>query len=261
VSSPAEYVKPLEGKVAVVTGGASGIGLAISRRLARDGAKVAIFDLNVEGAKEAAAAIEAAGAEAIGCGVDVASRAQLEEGAATVRSTFGPISILVNNAGIEGIVAFADMDIEFWDRIFAINITGTFHCTQVVLPDMVEAGWGRIVNVSSSSAQRGAKNMVAYASTKGAMISFTRSLALELGGQGITVNNVPPGFIETPMLHATIDSGRFPENFLETQIGQTPVGRSGQPDDIAAAVAFLASPDAGYITGQTLGVNGGRITS
>jgi len=261
VSSPAEYVRPLEGKVAVVTGGASGIGLAISQRLARDGAKVAIFDLNVEGAEKAAAEIEASGAKALGCGVDVASRDQLEAGVATVRSTWGPISILVNNAGIEGIVPFADTDIEFWDRIFAVNITGTFHCTQVVLPDMVEAGWGRIINVSSSSAQRGAKNMVAYASTKGAMISFTRSLALELGGQGITVNNVPPGFIETPMLRATVDSGRFPENFMETQIAQTPVGRSGQPEDIAAAVAFFASPDAGYITGQTLGVNGGRIPS
>jgi 2-hydroxycyclohexanecarboxyl-CoA dehydrogenase len=252
VTSPAEYVRPLEGKVAVVTGGASGIGLAISQRLARDGAKVAIFDLNVRGAEQAAAEIEASGATALGCGVDVASRQQLEAGVATVRSTWGPISILVNNAGIEGIVPFADTDIEFWDRIFAVNITGTFHCTQVVLPDMVEAGWGRIVNVSSSSAQRGAKNMVAYASTKGAMISFTRSLALELGGQG---------FIETPMLRATVDSGRFPENFMESQIAQTPVGRSGQPQDIAAAVAFLASPDAGYITGQTLGVNGGRIPS
>jgi NAD(P)-dependent dehydrogenase (short-subunit alcohol dehydrogenase family) len=261
MTSPADYSRPLEGKVAVVTGGASGIGLAISRRLARDGAKVVIFDLDVEGASRAAAEIEGTSGAALACGVDVASREQLAAGVVAAHDAFGPVSILVNNAGIEGIVPFGEMETEFWDRIFAVNITGAFHCTQLLLPDMVAAGWGRIVNVSSSSAQRGAKNMVAYSATKGAMISFTRSLALELGGQGITVNNVPPGFIETPMLHATIDSGRFPADFLNLQIAQTPVGRAGRPEDIAAAVAFLASPDAGYITGQTLGVNGGRITS
>jgi len=142
-----------------------------------------------------------------------------------------------------------------------VNITGSFHCTQLVVPDMIEEGWGRIINISSSSAQRGSRGMVAYSASKGAMISFTRSLALELGKQGITVNNVPPGFIETPMLHKSIDQGRFPKGFMEAQIEQTPVGRAGQPEDIAAAVAFLASPDAGYITGQTFGVNGGRAPS
>jgi NAD(P)-dependent dehydrogenase (short-subunit alcohol dehydrogenase family) len=261
VTSSAALAEPLEGKIAIVTGGASGIGLAISQRLARDGAKVAILDLDATSAERAAADIAAGGGTAIACGVDVASREQIEAGVAEVRDQLGPVAILVNNAGIDGITPFAQTDPAFWDRIFAINITGTFHCTQVVLPDMVEAGWGRIVNVSSSSAQRGSKNMVAYSATKGAMISFTRSLALELGGQGITVNNVPPGFIETPMLHKSIDSGRFPAGFLDAQIALTPVGRAGRPEDIAAAVAFLASPDASYITGQTLGVNGGRIPS
>jgi NAD(P)-dependent dehydrogenase (short-subunit alcohol dehydrogenase family) len=249
------------GRVAVVTGGASGIGLGISRRLAHDGAHVAIFDLDAAGAERAAADIEAAGGTAMACTVDVADRNQVEAAVAQVRSRFGPIAILVNNAGIECVTPFVSMDVDTWARVFDVNMTGTFHCTQVALPDMLEAGWGRVINVSSSSAQRGARGMVAYSSSKGAMISFTRSLALELGGTGITVNNVPPGFIETPMLHKSIDSGRFPEGFLETQIQQTPVGRAGQPEDMAAAVAFLARPEASYITGQTLGVNGGRIPS
>jgi NAD(P)-dependent dehydrogenase (short-subunit alcohol dehydrogenase family) len=250
-----------DGKVAVVTGGASGIGLGISERLARGGAKLAIFDLDEAGAAAAAAGISGEGGAAIACPVDVASRSDIDAAVDEVRRKLGPVAILVNNAGIESIEPFQTTDPVTWDRIFAVNITGAFHCTQAVLPDMIDAGWARIVNVSSSSAQRGSRAMVAYSSSKGAMISFTRSLALELGGQGITVNNVPPGFIETPMLHKSIDSGRFPAGFLEAQIAQTPVGRAGQPEDIAAAVAFLASEEAGYITGQTLGVNGGRIPS
>jgi NAD(P)-dependent dehydrogenase (short-subunit alcohol dehydrogenase family) len=253
------WVRPLEGKNAVVTGGASGIGLAVSERLARDGANVAIFDLDAPGAQQAADRLTASGQTVIACAVDVSDRAQIERSVEEVRAQLGPIQILVNNAGMECIVPFASMDEATWDRVFAVNITGTFHCTQVVLSDMLEAGWGRIINISSSSAQRGSRGMVAYSASKGAMISFTRSLALELGGQGITVNNIPPGFIETPMLHKSVDQGRFPEGFIEAQIQQTPVGRAGRPMDIAAAAAFLASDDAGYITGQTIGVNGGRF--
>jgi len=145
------------------------------------------------------------------------------------------------------------------DRVIAVNLMGVLQCTQAVVPDMIEQGWGRIVNISSSSAQRGAKGMGVYAATKGAVISLTRALALEFGPLGITVNNVPPGFIETPMLHKAFDSGQFGPNGLKNQIEATPVRRAGTPGDIAAAVAFLASPDAGYVTGQTIGVNGGRV--
>jgi NAD(P)-dependent dehydrogenase (short-subunit alcohol dehydrogenase family) len=225
--------KPLAGKNAIVTGGAAGIGRAISERLARDGARVAIFD--------------------------VSDRSSVERAVTATREQLGPVTVLVNNAGIDCIEPFTSLDVATWERIFAVNMTGTFHCTQLVVSDMIEAGWGRIVNISSSSAQRGSRGMSAYSASKGAMISFTRSLALELGPHGITVNNIPPGFIETPMLHKQLDEGRFPPGFMDTQIQQTPVGRAGQPEDIAAACAFLASPDAGYITGQTFGVNGGRL--
>jgi 2-hydroxycyclohexanecarboxyl-CoA dehydrogenase len=252
---------PLDGRNAIVTGGASGIGLAISLRLAHDGAAVAIFDQDGEAADLVASEINSSGGHAVAYTVDVSDRDQVESGVARARADLGPILILVNNAGIEYITPFVSMDPADWDRVFAVNITGTFHCTQAVIPDMIDAKWGRVINISSSSAQRGARGMVAYSSSKGAMISFTRSLALEVGRLGITVNNVPPGFIETPMLHKSIDNGRFPADFIETQIEQTPVGRAGRPEDMAAAVAFLASPEAGYITGQTFGVNGGRAPS
>jgi len=256
---PPEWVRPLANRVAVVTGGASGIGLAISERLARDGADVAIFDLDALGAEQAAQRLTASGHTVVAHAVDVSSREQVERAVDEVRRRLGPIGILVNNAGIECIAPFASTDEATWQRVFAVNITGMFHCTQVIMADMIETGWGRIVNISSSSAQRGSRGMVAYSASKGAVISFTRSLALELGEHGITVNNIPPNFIETPMLHKSVAEGRFGPGFIEAQIEQTPVGRAGQPEDIAAACAFLASPDAGYITGQTIGVNGGRF--
>jgi len=251
--------KSLEGRTAVVTGGAAGIGLAISERLAREGARVAIFDLDGEAATAAAKEIEAQGGRAVAYRVDVSDRGQIEEAADRVRGDLGPIAILVNNAGIENIGPFLSLDERTWQRIFDVNIFGVFHCTQVMVPDMIEAGWGRVVNISSSSAQRGSRNMVAYSASKGAVISFTRSLALELGPHGITVNNIPPNFIVTPMLYKAVEAGHIKANFVETQAQDTPVGRAGRPEDIAAAVAFLASPDASYITAQTFGVNGGRF--
>lgn len=253
------WTGPLEGKSAVVTGGAAGIGLGISRRLARDGATVAIFDLDDEAAQHTASDLTAEGYTAIGCCVNVSDRAQVEQAAASTRERLGPITVLVNNAGIDVAVPFMAMDEETWNRVFAVNMTGVFHCTQVFVPDMIEAQWGRIINISSSSAQRGAPNRTAYSASKGAVISFTRSLALELAPYAITVNNIPPNFIWTPMLQRAIELGHIPAGSLEVQIKQTPVGRAGQPEDIAAACAFLASPDASYITAQTLGVNGGRF--
>jgi 2-hydroxycyclohexanecarboxyl-CoA dehydrogenase len=248
------------GSTAVVTGGASGIGLAISRRLARDGAKVSVFDLDIERADRAAQGIRDAGGEAIACQVDVSDRAQVDEAVEQTRRTMGPVLVLVNGAGKDGFDKFMDISTELWERIIAVNLTGTFHCTQAVLPDMLEAKWGRIVNISSSSAQTGARSMAHYASSKGGVIALTKTLALELGPRGITVNTIPPGAIDTPMSRRAAEAGHFGGGTLEDVARTLPVRRIGVPEDIAAACAYLVSDEAGYVTGQIIGVNGGRVT-
>jgi 2-hydroxycyclohexanecarboxyl-CoA dehydrogenase len=250
----------LAGKNAVVTGGASGIGLATSQRLAREGASVAIWDIDESGAKRAAADLVATGARAIACRVDVSLRAQVNAGVERVRAELGAVHILVNNAGITNFTAFMEMTEEVWDRIMSVNLKSMLLCTQAVLPDMLSAGWGRVINISSSSAQTGSARMTAYAASKGGVIAFTRSLALELAASGVTVNNIPPGFIDTPMLRASDRPGGLSAG-IAGAAANSPMKRPGRPEDIAAACAFLASDDAGYITGQTLGVNGGRVIS
>lgn len=246
-------------KVAVVTGGASGIGLGITQRLARDGADVAIFDLDGEAADARAKEIVADGGSAIGVTADVADRAAVEAGLDRVHDVFGPVTILVNNAGMEGFRPFLDISTESWERLLAVNLTGTFHCCQVMLPDMIEAGWGRIVNISSSSTHSGQPLMSHYVASKSGMVGLTKCLALEFGPQGITVNTVPPGFIDTPMLRKSESKGLLGGG-VEEHEAKTPVRRAGRPEDIAAACAFLVSDEAGYITGQVIGVNGGRNT-
>ncbi len=243
----------LAGKIAIVTGGASGIGLAISQRFAREGAVVAVWDINEAGAKRAAEELVAAGGKAVGFGVDVSNRAQIEAATNSIRQQFGPINILVNNAGISNYIPFLDMTEEQWDRMIDINLKSVFLVTQVVLPDMIAAGWGRVVNISSSSTQTGSPKMAHYVASKGGVIGFTKALAREYADKGITFNNVPPGFVDTPLLRATLS-----EAAVEAQIQSAPMKRAGKPEDIAAACAFLASDDAGYITGHTLSVNGGR---
>jgi NAD(P)-dependent dehydrogenase (short-subunit alcohol dehydrogenase family) len=248
------------GRVAVVTGGASGIGLGIAQRLAHDGARVAIFDLNVDDAVAEAAKIESAGGTAVGIKVDVSDRANIEAALAEVRERYGPIEILVNNAGMEGFSKFLDITEEKWNRLMAVNLTGTFHCCQAVLPEMIEAGWGRIVNISSSSTHGGQPYMAHYVASKSGVIGLTKSLALEFGPKGITVNTIPPGFIDTPMSQRNAEKGRLGPGGMEAAIERTPVRRAGRPEDIAAACAFLVSDEASYITGQIIGVNGGRNT-
>ena len=250
---------PFVGSTAIVTGGASGIGLAISERLARDGAKVSVFDLG-DSAEQAAKGIREAGGDAIGCEVDVSDRARVDEAVARTRAELGPVLVLVNNAGKDGFDKFIDITTEEWERILAVNLTGTFHCTQSVLPDMLEAKWGRIVNISSSSGQTGSERMAHYASSKAGMIGLTKSLALELGRYGITVNTIPPGSIDTPMSRRSAEEGRFRGGTLDDVATTRPVKRIGVPADIAAACAYLVSDEAGSVTGQIIGVNGGRVT-
>jgi len=245
----------LTGKTAIVTGGASGIGYAISQRFAREGAAVAVWDIDATGVERAAGELEAAGGRAIGCRVDVSNRAQIEAAAERVRAALGPVGILVNNAGISGFKPFLEITDELWDRMLAINLNGVFLCTQVVVADMLAAGWGRIINISSSSAQSGSARMAHYVASKGGVIGFTKALAAEFADKGITVNNVPPGFVDTPLLRTTLGDR------VEAQIQASPMKRVGRPEDIAAACAFLASEDASYITGHTLSVNGGRYSN
>jgi 2-hydroxycyclohexanecarboxyl-CoA dehydrogenase len=244
-------------RTAVVTGGASGIGGAISRRLAAGRASVAIFDLDGDAAEAAAVSIEKSGGRAIGLPVDVTDRAAVDSGVAEVRTRLGRPSILVNSAGSSVGGPFLEVTAEAWTLMLAVNLTGTFDCCQAVLPDMVEEGWGRIVNISSSSVHSGSVGLAGYVAAKSGVVGLTKVLALEFGRHGITVNTIPPGFIDTPMLRRTVESG-FVD--LDQQLAKTPVGRIGRPEDTAAACAFLVSEEAGYITGQVIGVNGGRNT-
>jgi 2-hydroxycyclohexanecarboxyl-CoA dehydrogenase len=232
-------------KNAVVTGGGSGIGQAIANRLLADGYHVATIDLNPSDADFAYTA-------------DVTDRAAVDAALTGVRAALGPVSILVNAAGLDSFKKFHDVSFERWQRVIDVNLNGVFHCVQAVLPDMIDAGWGRIVNISSSSTHSGAPYMAPYVAAKSAVNGLTKTLALEYGPSGITVNAVPPGFIDTPMLRAAADKGFLGD--IDKTIAATPVRRIGRPEDIAAACSFLISEEAGYITGQILGVNGGRNT-
>ena len=246
-------------RVAIVTGGGSGIGLAIAERLSAEDHAVAVFDRNAEAATAAAGKIAAAGGRALGLTVDVTDRAGIEAGVAEVRSRLGRPTVLVNSAGLDGFDPFLKITPEKWDRILAVNLTGTFNVCQAVVPDMLEERWGRIVNISSSSAHSGQPLMTHYVAAKAGVIGFTKALALELGPKGITVNTIPPGFIDTPMLRASEAKGLLGEG-VEHHASLTPVRRVGRPEDIAATCAFLVRDEASYITGQVIGVNGGRNT-
>ena len=242
-------------RVAVVTGAAAGMGLAVVQRLASAGNRVALLDLDGEAAATAADDLRTTGAQAVAATVDVADRAAVDEALAKVRAELGPVEIMVTSAGLDEFQSFTDISAEAWARMIAVNLTGTFHCLQAAIPDMVTAGWGRIVTISSSSAQSGARRMAHYVASKSGVVGLTKALAVEYAPAGITVNTIPPGFIDTPMARRAEARGDMPS--IDEIAARTPVRRAGTPEDIAAACAFLCSEEAGYITGQLIGVNGG----
>jgi 2-hydroxycyclohexanecarboxyl-CoA dehydrogenase len=246
----------LSGRVAVVTGGARGIGRAIAQKLATSGAAVGVLDKDGTAAGAMAAEIAAGGARAVSVAADIASPAAVTEAFDRVRAELGPITILVNNAGWDRLEPFVDNDPGLWDRLIAVNFRGVLSCTRAVIDDMTAAGWGRIISISSDAARVGSTGEAVYAGCKAAVIGFSKTLARELAGRGVTVNVICPGPTDTALL-AEVTSGPRGAKVIDGIRRAIPLGRLGTPDDIAPAVVFFASPDAAYVTGQVLSVSGG----
>jgi len=245
-------------RVAVVTGAASGMGLAIARHLAARGDRVGLLDLRGDAARRAAEDLRQTGATTIAVEADVTDRGAVDAALDEVRARLGPIKIVITAAGLDAFEPFTDITIASWERILAINLTGTFHCLQAAVPDMLAARWGRMVTISSSSAQSGAPRMAHYVASKCGVIGLTRALALELAPHGITVNAIPPGMIDTPMLRGAAAGGDI-GTLEKIAARMIPVGRIGTPEEIAATCGFLCSDEAAFITGQVIGVNGGMV--
>lgn len=244
-------------RVAVITGGASGVGRSITEHLARAGRSVAVLDLDADAAAATADDLAAGGARAIGCQTDVADRHAIESAYEKVRADLGPIEILVTSAAVSGFVRFQDITAEEWQRTLDINLTGTFHCIQAAIGDMVAGRWGRILTISSAAGQTASPRQAHYSASKGAVIAMTKTIASEFGRKGITANTVAPFTIDTPMLRAAQAAGHLPAtDAIERMI---PAGRLGTVDDIGATCAFLCSEDASYITGQVIAPNGGAV--
>lgn len=241
------------GKTAIVTGGAQGIGRGCALQLARDGAHVAIWDVQADGAEETVRLIQAEGHSARAYVGDASAAAEIDRILARIREDLGPVLILVNNAAVVQFKPFLDISENDVERICRNNLIGPFLLTQAVMPDMVAAGWGRIINMMSASAQQGTRTLSHYAASKGGIMALTRTLAMEFAADGVTANSISPSFIDTPM---RLDA---PVADFAAAVAATPMKRAGQPEDIAAAVSFLASEGAAYITGQTLSVNGGLV--
>jgi NAD(P)-dependent dehydrogenase (short-subunit alcohol dehydrogenase family) len=246
----------LTDKIAVVTGGASGIGRAICLRLAREGCNVAIWDRDTSGAHRVGAEVGEIGRRALAVEVDVSSFSDVERAADRVRRDLGNVSILVNDAGFGEIVTVAQMSEAQWDKMIAVHLKGTFNCTRHLVQGMIDARWGRIVNISSVAGLRGAARFVHYSAAKAGIAGFSKALALELGSSGITVNAIAPGLIETPILKGSA----LRDEAIAAMVRHTPVGRIGAPEDIAACCAYMVSDEASFLTGQVLSPNGGIHT-
>jgi len=241
----------LENKIAVITGGADGIGKAGAIKFAAEGATVIIWDMNEEKGLQTVAEIEGTGKKAVFVKVNTASFAEVEAATNEAVATFGRIDILINNAGITRDASIKKMTPEQWQQVIDVNLTGVFYCAKCVSAVMVEKGYGRIINTSSVVALYGNFGQTNYVATKAGVIGMTKTLARELGRKGITVNAVAPGFIATEMVK------KMPENVLKSMEEKVPLGRLGAPEEIASAYLFLASDEAAYINGATLSVDGG----
>lgn len=243
-------------RVVVVTGAAAGIGLGIAQRFAGDGHPTVMLDTNEALLEEEAEALRRGGARIVTGKLDVSSREQTEAAYAKAREAFGPISIVMANAGISVFQPFMAMSAQDWQRTIDVNLTGVFHTIQAAAQDMIDGGWGRIVTISSQAALSGGPKQVHYSASKGGVISMTRALARELAPHGITVNTVPPSLVDTPQARRSEATGEFPPLDVIAQ-QMIPIPRAGLPEDIANACAFLASDQASYVTGQVIAVNGG----
>ena len=244
-------------RTAVVTGGGSGLGQAISAQLAADGHRVAVLDVNADAADSVASAITATGGDALAVGVDVSDEHAVEAAFATVRDAYGPIEILVTSAAIAGFSRFDKITLDEWNRYLAVNLTGTFLCIRAALSDMVAGKWGRIVTISSAAGQQGAPAQGHYSATKGGVIAMTKTVALDYARKGITANTVPPFVIDSPMLRQQQEEGKLPATEVLTRA--IPAGRLGVGEEVAAVCSFLCSEGAGYVNGQVIGVNGGAV--
>ena len=244
-------------KTVIVTGGGGGIGGATCRRFASEGAKVAVFDMNLEAAEKVAADIRAAGGQAAAFKCDITQRADVDAAVAATESQLGPVAVLVNNAGWDVFKPFIKTVPAEWERLIAINLTGALHMLHAVLPGMAERKSGRIVNVASDAARGGSSGEAVYSACKGGLVALSKTLAREHARQGITVNVVCPGPTDTALLAGVAEGARDPAKLIEAFKSAIPLGRLGQGEDLASAIAFLGSDDASFVTGQVLSVSGG----
>ena len=248
----------MSNRVALVTGGGQGIGQGISQVLGGRGFRVAVADLNAETAQATARSITEAGGTAIAVTADVTDAASIQAAVKTVTAELGPVEVAVNNAGFDEFMRFLDTTEDFWDRILDVNFKGALRVVQAVVPGMAERGWGRVVNIGSDAGRVGSSLEAVYSGAKGGIIAFTKTLARDDATKGVTVNTVCPGPTDTPSLRKFAgNSGQDGEKVIAGLTRAVPMRRLASPADVAAAVAFFASDDTGYITGQTLSVSGG----
>lgn len=250
-------MRRFEGKTIIVTGGAGGIGRAICHRLSQEGGQLAVLDLDLAAAQETAQALQAAGGKALAVQADISERSQVDAALAQVRNSLGPVDVLINNAGWDVFKPFVKTEPALWDRLIAVNLIGALHLHHAVLPEMAERGKGRIVNIASDAARVGSTGEAVYAACKGGLVSFTKTIAREHARQGITANVVCPGPTDTALFASYQEGAGNPEKLVEAFRRAIPLGRIGQPEDLPGAVAFFASDDAAYVTGQVLSVSGG----
>jgi 3-oxoacyl-[acyl-carrier protein] reductase len=243
----------LAGRRCLVTGAGRGIGEAVAAGLAAEGARVAILDMDLDRAEEVARTLKRAGRDAIAIAADVSAPTEVRAAVDTVIAAFGGIDVLVNNAGIDTSAAVVDMALEVWDRMIAVNLRSVFLCTQAVLPGMIDRGWGRIINIASQLAQKGAPDMAHYAAAKAGVIGFTRSLAYEVAGKGITANAICPGPVDTMLWRA------IPTGWRDRKLAELPIGRPARVEEIVPTAILLASDDGAYYVGATLNPNGGDV--